>query len=224
MIRGHLRLCANVLHLFRSSLTMLTQLFSGILALSIWHWSQRAISATKRECANEIRDQMLECTHARKLQDVVCRSIRISRPILILSSMILDLGMMSLFLHYLWTANSVFFLRLCAGLALRQLCQVVCALPKPRNMLWYHPGWPSLVVSYDVHDDFFFSGHTFTAILICDFCCMMIPGSTGMIVGGSILVIEIFALVALRAHYFMDIYAALATYFAIAYVLGAGAV
>jgi len=32
-------------------------------------------------------------------------------------------------------------------------------------MIWRHPGIPSLLVTYDVATDFFFSGHTAIAVL-----------------------------------------------------------
>jgi len=42
--------------------------------------------------------------------------------------------------------------------------QAVCALPPPPNMIWHYPGFPSLLVTYHVANDFFFSGHTAIAV------------------------------------------------------------
>src|SRR5712691_13250408 len=43
--------------------------------------------------------------------------------------------------------------------SLRQICQGLCALPAPVGMLWFDPGFPSLLVTYGVSNDLFFSGH-----------------------------------------------------------------
>ena len=47
---------------------------------------------------------------------------------------------------------------------LRQMCQAVSALPLPEGMIWRSPGVPSLLVTYDVANDLFFSGHTAMAV------------------------------------------------------------
>src|SRR5260370_7592093 len=49
-------------------------------------------------------------------------------------------------------------------MTLRQLMQAICALPPPPNMIWHYPGFPSLLVTYHVVNDFFFSGHTAIAV------------------------------------------------------------
>jgi hypothetical protein len=49
--------------------------------------------------------------------------------------------------------------------ALRQVCQSLCTLPPPPGIIWRNPGFPTLLVTYDVGNDFFFSGHTALAVL-----------------------------------------------------------
>src|SRR5207249_2901381 len=67
------------------------------------------------------------------------------------------------------------FVGLLVLFGLRQLTQVLCALPAPVGMIWPQegPGFPSLLVTYGVANDFFFSGHTaiavFGAIELCRF-------------------------------------------------------
>jgi len=56
------------------------------------------------------------------------------------------------------------FLGLVLLLGLRQIMQAICALPAPPNMIWHYPGFPSLLVTYNVGNDFFFSGHTAIAV------------------------------------------------------------
>ena len=48
--------------------------------------------------------------------------------------------------------------------ALRQAMQALTALPPPDGMIWRYPGVPSLLVTYGVASDLFFSGHTSIAV------------------------------------------------------------
>src|SRR5439155_21116094 len=56
------------------------------------------------------------------------------------------------------------FIGLFIVFGLRQICQAVCALPPPAGMIWRRPGFPSLLVTYGVANDLFFSGHTALAV------------------------------------------------------------
>ncbi len=90
----------------------------------------------------------------------------------------------------------------------RQICQGLCALPIPRDMIWRDPGFPSLLVTYGVANDFFFSGHTAIAALGAIEVARLAPGWLGLL-ALSIAFLEAAAVVILRAHYSMDIIAAL---------------
>src|SRR5262249_37771252 len=57
------------------------------------------------------------------------------------------------------------FLGLLLLFGMRQVCQLLCALPPPSGIIWRDPGVPTLLVTYDVATDFFFSGHTGLAVL-----------------------------------------------------------
>ncbi len=104
--------------------------------------------------------------------------------------------------------------------ALRQVCQAVCVLPMPVGMIWPKegPGFPSLLVTYGVGNDLFFSGHTALAVF----------GATelgrvrrGLIpVGIGIAVFEMMAVLALRAHWTMDVYAGCVSALLVACVVG----
>lgn len=69
------------------------------------------------------------------------------------------------------------------------------------------PGFPSLLVTYKVGDDFFFSGHTAITALAAAELVRISPvlGATGAV----IVFAEIVVVLALRAHYTMDVFAAL---------------
>jgi membrane-associated phospholipid phosphatase len=83
--------------------------------------------------------------------------------------------------------------------------QALCALPAPPNMIWHYPGFPSLLVTYHVANDFFFSGHTaiavFGAIEISRLRRKWLTVAAVLIV-----VFEIAAVLVLRAHYAMDVF------------------
>jgi len=90
-------------------------------------------------------------------------------------------------------------------MALRQLMQAICALPAPPNMIWHYPGFPSLLVTYHVANDFFFSGHTaiavFGAIELSRFRRKWLTVAAMLIV-----VFEVTTVLILRAHYTMDVF------------------
>src|SRR6185295_6639865 len=72
-------------------------------------------------------------------------------------------------------------------------------------MIWRHPGFPLLLVTYGVPNDLFFSGHT--AIAVLGACVLARSlGRIGIALGLLIAIFEIATVVLLRAHYTMDIF------------------
>ena len=97
------------------------------------------------------------------------------------------------------------FLGLLILFALRQLCQALCALPSPEGMIWHHPGFPSLLVTYGTASDLFFSGHTAIAV----YGCLELAhwGGPVFALGGAVLALILAsAVLVLRAHYTMDVF------------------
>ncbi|MEK7765124.1 MAG: hypothetical protein AAB368_02700, partial [bacterium] len=92
---------------------------------------------------------------------------------------------------------------------LRQVCQALCALPAPRGMIWRNPGVPSLLVTYGVANDLFFSGHT--AIAVYGAVELARWGAPWAAVGIGVAVAEAAAVLVLRAHYTLDVFAAVMT-------------
>jgi membrane-associated phospholipid phosphatase len=73
-------------------------------------------------------------------------------------------------------------------------------------MIWRHQGVPSLFVTYGVGNDLFFSGHTALAVYgAMQLASLQVPALT--VLGIVIAVLEIVAVIALRAHYTMDVLA-----------------
>jgi hypothetical protein len=90
--------------------------------------------------------------------------------------------------------------------ALRQLTQAMCALPAPEGIIWRHPGVPSLLVTYDVANDFFFSGHTAIAVFAATQLARLKRGGF-LLLGVALAAFEITTVIVLRAHYTMDVIA-----------------
>jgi hypothetical protein len=91
---------------------------------------------------------------------------------------------------------------------LRQITQASVALPAPPGIIWRDPGVPSLFVTYAVGNDFFFSGHTALAVYgAIQLATLHIPALTalGILVAAG----QVVAVIALRAHWTMDVIAGL---------------
>ena len=91
---------------------------------------------------------------------------------------------------------------------LRQICQVLTALPPPEGMIWRYPGFPSLFVTYGTANDFFFSGHTAIAVYgTIELARLERRWLT--VTAVVIAVIEALTVLVLRAHYTMDVFTAI---------------
>jgi hypothetical protein len=89
--------------------------------------------------------------------------------------------------------------------ALRQVCQLACALPPPDQMIWRSPGFPSLLVTYGVSNDLFFSGHT--AIAVFGAVELGRLGRPWLKIAALLVaVFEAITVLVLRAHYTMDVF------------------
>lgn len=99
------------------------------------------------------------------------------------------------------------FVALLILFGMRQVCQAVCALPVPPGMIWRNPGFPSLLVTYGTANDFFFSGHTAIAVLgalvMFDIAPLWLAAAAGVVA-----MLEAAVVLVLRAHYTMDVVAA----------------
>ena len=99
------------------------------------------------------------------------------------------------------------FLGLFLLFLLRQAFQALTALPAPDGMIWRSPGVPSLFVTYGTRNDFFFSGHTAIAVYgAIELARLRRPWLT--LAGVAVAAAEATTVLALRAHYTMDVFAA----------------
>jgi hypothetical protein len=133
-----------------------------------------------------------------------------ANALLIVSSGLIDLLGISLLALWIFRADSRPFVGLVIVLGLRQILQACVALPAPPDAIWHYPGFPSLLVTYGVANDYFFSGHT--AIAVLGASELVRTGKRGLtIVGIAIVILEAATVLVLRAHYTMDVFTGLIT-------------
>jgi len=127
---------------------------------------------------------------------------------LIVSSALIDLLALFLLLRWLFGPSVRPFLGLFLLMVLRQIVQAFCALPQPPNLIWHYPGFPSLLVTYSVAGDFFFSGHTAIAVFAATETARLKKNWLTTL-AMLIVLFEIVTVLALRAHYTMDVFTGL---------------
>src|SRR5216684_5685835 len=121
-----------------------------------------------------------------------------------------DLLGIFLLLKWILGASLRPFLGLVIVLGLRQIMQALVALPMPANAIWHYPGFPSLLVTYSVGNDYFFSGHTAIAVFgATELARLRRPWLTAFAL--VVVVFEITTVLILRAHYTMDVFAGAVT-------------
>lgn len=131
-----------------------------------------------------------------------------ANALLVVSSAIIDL--LGIFLLSMWVfrADMRPFVGLVIVLGLRQVMQACVALPAPPGAIWHSPGFPSLLVTYSVANDYFFSAHT--AIAVLGACELAYFGKRWLTTAGvGIVIFEAATVLVLRAHYTMDVFTGL---------------
>ncbi len=141
---------------------LLRLLVTGIV-LALWFWTQSLIGA-RNAPPSGMGDALHDLTAG--LNSYFARNAGAANALLIVSSGVIDALGFFLLGRWLFGGSVRPFLGLFLLMALRQVMQAICALPPPPNMIWHYPGFPSLLVTYHVANDFFFSGHT-AICLVC---------------------------------------------------------
>jgi membrane-associated phospholipid phosphatase len=185
-----------------------------VAALGAWFATQTLIGRRPAK-TGEIGDRLHDLTAP--WNEALHRRPRLARAVLIASSAGIDL--FGLFLIGMGVFGSTWrpFLGLLILFSLRQLAQALCALPAPRRMIWRHPGFPSLLVTYGVGNDFFFSGHTAIATLGAIEAFRILPLPFG-IAAAVLAALEALTVIVLRAHWTLDVLAAIFAAFGAAIV------
>ena len=135
------------------------RLAATVLVLALWFWTQSLIGA-RAAPASGLYDGIHQLTEG--LNSYFGEHASAANALLVVSSAIID--SLGVFLLGGWLLGGSVrpFLGLIILMSLRQLMQALCALPTPPHMIWRYPGFPSLLVTYNVGNDYFFSGHQFS--------------------------------------------------------------
>lgn len=185
-----------------------------VVALGIWFWTQSLIGS-RGQSNTAITDGMHQITAP--VNGYLQLHATVANGLLIVSSAIIDLLAIFLLARWLFGASPQPFLALVIVLGLRQIMQALVALPTPPNAIWHYPGFPSLLVTYAVSNDYFFSGHTAIAVLGATELARF--GSRWLTALGVFIVIfEVAAVLVLRAHYTMDVFTGAVTGLCSAYL------
>jgi hypothetical protein len=176
-------------------------LVTGIV-LALWFWTQSLIGSRVAPPSG-IGDGLHNLTAGPN--SYFAHNSGAANALLILSSAVIDALGLFLLGRWLFGGSVRPFLGLFLLMALRQVMQAICALPPPPNMIWHYPGFPSLLVTYHVANDFFFSGHTaiavFGAIELSRLRRNWLTAFAAVIV-----LFEVATVLVLRAHYTMDVF------------------
>ena len=172
-------------------------------ALVIWFWTQSLI-ARKAAAKDGIGDVVHDLTA--RWHRHLSENPRAANTALIVSSIFIDLFGLALIGAAIFGSTFAPFLAIIILFSMRQICQSLCTLPPPPGNLWRDPGFPSLLVTYGVSNDLFFSGHTGLAVLGAIYAAHSGPLWLAVVVAVITLGEAIIVLV-LRAHYTLDVIA-----------------
>jgi PAP2 superfamily C-terminal len=178
------------------------RLAATAVVLALWFWTQSLIGS-RTVPPEGLYDGIQQLTAP--LNSYLYDHGGAADALLIVSSAIIDgLG---IFLLGSWLLGGSVrpFLGLFILMGLRQLMQSLCALPTPPHTIWHDPGFPSLLVTYGVGNDYFFSGHTAIAVFgaseLARYGRRWLSG-----LAAGVVVFEAATVLVLRAHYTMDVF------------------
>lgn len=183
--------------------TILLRLLFIAVSLVAWFVTQRMIGA--RSLADgALYDHLHVVTE--RWNEWLNRNPRAANAILVASSFCVDAVTLFVLVYSVFGPSFKPFLGLLVLFVLRQVAQATSALPVPKGIIWRNPGCPSLFVTYGVSNDLFFSGHTALAVYgAMQLAALQIPALTAL--GIVVAVLQVVAVIALRAHWTMDVLA-----------------
>ncbi len=171
------------------------------VGLIIWFWTQKLI-AVKSSGMGGIGDGVHRLTAG--WHGYFTTHDKAANRALVISSFCIDVLGLSLIAAAIFGKSFAPFLGILIVFSLRQISQLCCTLPPPPGIIWRDPGFPTVLVTYAVGNDFFFSGHTALAVLGAIEIYQIAPWWLGAL---AILVAlgEATIVLVLRAHYTMDV-------------------
>jgi hypothetical protein len=195
---------------------MIVRSIAVLAGLAAWYLTQYLIREKKKLPGDAVEKASSLLTSEDRLLQLLAPLNRFlnthshwADTLLIVSSGLIDL--LGIFLLVWSIAGPSFrpFLGLLILFALRQICQALITLPPPIGMIWRYPGFPSLFVTYGVANDLFFSGHT--ALVVYGATELARLGPICLVIAIVLGIFEVLTVLALRAHYTLDVFAGLVT-------------
>ena len=172
------------------------------VALILWFWTQHLLG-NRTPHPNEINDGLQNLFAGMNFYFI--QTPLAANVLLIFSSAVIDALGLFLIGRWIFAGTVRPFLGLVLLLVMRQVMQALCALPAPPNLIWHYPGLPSLLVTYNVGNDFFFSGHTAIAVFgAIEVARLQRRWLT--VLAWILVAFEIATVLILRAHYTMDVF------------------
>lgn len=175
-----------------------------IIGLGLWFWTQNLIGELAHEpgTIGDTLHNVLDAPNTYLQQHKSAATL-----LLVSSSAVIDLLGVTLLFKSIFGNTLRPFLGMLILFGMRQACQLLMTLDQPIGMIWFDPGFPSLLVTYHVASDFFFSGHTGIAVLgAIELYRTGNQKARWIIIGAIIAVFEMFTVLVLRAHYTMDVF------------------
>jgi hypothetical protein len=195
---------------------MIIRTLAVLLGLAAWYLTQYLIGEKKQLPAEALdtasslltsNDRILQSLSP--VNEFLNTQPRWANALLIVSSALIDALGIFLLVWSIWGPSFRPFVGLLILFALRQICQALVTLPPPVGVIWRYPGFPSLFVTYGVANDLFFSGHT--ALVVYGAAELGRLGPVWLVAAILLGAFEIFVVLALRAHYTLDVFAGLVT-------------
>jgi len=175
-------------------------------SLAAWFFTQRLIGQ-RMPASGDIDDALHRLSAPANAW--LHRHPRTADALLIASSLWIDVVTLFVLVKALLGPDFAPFWGLLGLFAARQACQALVALPAPPGIIWRPPGFPSLFVTYKVGNDFFFSGHTALAVYgALHLASLGLPWLGGLAI--AMAAVEISVVIALRAHWTLDVVAGVA--------------
>lgn len=173
-------------------------------AIVLWFWTQRLIGG-KSPVGDRMGDRLHDWT-ARWHAWLTVHPPVANLTLIVTSALVDAFGLYVLYLSIFGPTLQP-FIALLILFGLRQVCQAISSLPSPPGVIWRHPGFPSIFVTYGTSNDFFFSGHTAIAVLGALQLAHQAPPWL-VAVGAGVAFFEAATVIVLRAHYTMDVFTA----------------
>jgi hypothetical protein len=178
-----------------------------VFMIWFWFWSQAKI-ASKPPPPVEVGVGDRLFAWGTPINDWYHAHPRAADATLLVTSMFIDVLAIYMFATSIFGDTVRPLLAVLVVFAMRQLCQYLVTLPEPNRMIWRKPGFPSLLVTYETENDFFFSGHTAISVVAAAQLVHAAPLWLAVL-GCLIAAVEATTVLVLRAHYTMDVFAAI---------------